>query len=314
MKTISYKDISRIANVSISTISRYYNNGYVSKKTKQKIEDVIERYEYFPNHGARLIRGRDNSIFIVMPDWPQNSYATIANGIVQAAKSHGKKVNITFTETTTREYIESIRYLLSWRPTSMVLFVPEYNEELFDYLRTIEDTSIVIFGHEVKGLNWIKTDDTNAFYVLTKSFHSSIKDNQKMLFVVDKKLNDTLIEDRKSGFINACHELGIEFDFYYLESKTKKVISEFIRYTKKENISNIICSTHEVFIALSVLGDKGLRLTDIGYQSVYDYIQTYKAKIFIDYAYIGIEIEKMILINSSEGKLQSKLIRAKIIK
>ncbi|TNK82244.1 LacI family transcriptional regulator [Mycoplasmopsis pullorum] len=313
MKTISYKDISKMANVSISTVSRYYNNGYVSKRTKEKIEKVVQQFEYYPNHGARLIRGRDNSIFIIVPEWPQGLYMAIANGIVQSAKIHNKKVNTTFTEVSTKEYIETVRYVLSWRPTSLVLFVPEYDEQLFSYLRTIEDTSIVVFGHEVEGLNWIKVDETHAFYNLTNVFHSTITDNQKMMLVVDKKLNKVQIEDRKQGFINACNDLGVEYEIYELAGKSKSSIAELNKYTRKQKISNVVCSTHEVFISLNVLGDKSLRLTDFGYQSVYDYIRTYKAKIFVDYPSIGVEIENMIWVHNVDYVLKSKLIKTRII-
>ncbi|MEE3928226.1 LacI family DNA-binding transcriptional regulator [Mycoplasmopsis ciconiae] len=313
MKTISYKDISKIANVSISTVSRYYNNGYVSKKTKEKIEQVVQQFEYYPNHGARLIRGRDNSVFVIIPEWPQGIYMSIANGIVQSAKIHNKKVNTTFTETTTKEYIDTIRYVLSWRPTSIVLFVPEYDEELFNFLRTIEDTTIVVYGHEVLGLNWIKIDEYNAFYQLTKAFHQTIIDNEKMLFVVDTKLNSTQVKDRRDGFINACNELGIEYEIYELHGKSKNGVNEFNRYTRKNGFSNIVCSTHEIFISLNVLGDKSLRLTDIGYQSVYDYIRTYKAKVFVDYPNIGLEIENIIWAKNADFVLKSKLIKTRII-
>ncbi|WP_429995213.1 LacI family DNA-binding transcriptional regulator, partial [Mycoplasmopsis bovis] len=37
MKNFSYKDIARLAHVSISTVSRFYNGGYVSKQTKSRI-------------------------------------------------------------------------------------------------------------------------------------------------------------------------------------------------------------------------------------------------------------------------------------
>ncbi|UWV81043.1 LacI family DNA-binding transcriptional regulator [Mycoplasmopsis cynos] len=32
-------------------MSRYYNNGYVSNKTREKILEVVTKNEYFPNHG-----------------------------------------------------------------------------------------------------------------------------------------------------------------------------------------------------------------------------------------------------------------------
>ncbi|WP_430003860.1 helix-turn-helix domain-containing protein, partial [Mycoplasmopsis bovis] len=35
--------------VSISTVSRFYNGGYVSKQTKSRIQDIVTKYNYYPN-------------------------------------------------------------------------------------------------------------------------------------------------------------------------------------------------------------------------------------------------------------------------
>ncbi|QZE12659.1 LacI family DNA-binding transcriptional regulator [Mycoplasma sp. Ms02] len=313
MKSISYKDISRLANVSISTVSRYYNNGYVSKRTKEKIERVVQENEYYPNHGARLIRGKDSSIFIIMPEWAQSIYISISNGIIQAAKLRKKKVHMSFSESGTKEYIETIKFILSWKPTSIVVFTPNCDKELADFLRSIQDVSIVIFGHEVDGLNYVKIDEEYAFYNLTKAFYAAIVDNKKMMFVSDAKLDPIQLKDRQTGFIRACKELGVDHEIYYLKAKSKNTIFELNKYTRKESISNLVCSTHEVFIALNALGDENLRLTDFGYQSIYDYIRTYKSKIFVDYPSIGFDIENMILNHSSDNVLKQKIIKPRII-
>nr|WP_307935560.1 LacI family DNA-binding transcriptional regulator [Mycoplasmopsis bovis] len=86
MKNFSYKDIARLAHVSISTVSRFYNGGYVSKQTKSRIQDIVTKYNYYPNHGARLIRGSDNSVFIIMPEQSPNYYQSVVLGISQQAK------------------------------------------------------------------------------------------------------------------------------------------------------------------------------------------------------------------------------------
>lgn len=313
MKTISYKDISKMAQVSISTVSRYYNNGYVSKKTKERIDKVVKQFEYYPNHGARLIRGRDNSIFVIIPEWPQNSVKDICNGIIQAAKIHKRKVNITYSEKGVKEYIETVRFVLSWRPNSIVLFLPEINDELIEFIKTIEDTSIVIFGYDVDDLCWVKIDETHAFYLLTHKFYNSVIDNQKMVFVNDPKLNKSTSNDRIAGFKHACNELKIQYEIVDLNSRDKVAINNFNKHTRKNNISNIVCSTHELFIALSVLGDKSLRLTDIGYQSIYDHMNSYRSKIFIDYTNIGIEIENILWVHNINKTPTSKLIKPSII-
>ncbi|RIV16245.1 LacI family DNA-binding transcriptional regulator [Mycoplasmopsis gallopavonis] len=315
-KQISYKDISELAGVSISTISRYYNKGYVSKKTKDKIDSVVKQYQYFPNHGARLIRGKDHSIFVIMPIWGEAAYSHIVNGIIVAAKKNGKRVNTSYTGITTEEYIATVRYILSWRPTSVVIFVPQYDKQLFDFLKSVEDVNFIIYGHQVSGLSWIKPDETNAFYQLTKKFHEKlVKDNQKMLFLADEKLTMGQKQDRFRGFEKACEELKIEYEEYSIpQRKQQKDIVEFDKYTKKQGFSNIICSTHEAFISLAVVGTRGLRLTDIGYTSIYDNINNYKAKIFVDYAKIGYEIERMLCVSESgDEQPQTKFIRLQVI-
>ncbi|VEU76536.1 LacI family DNA-binding transcriptional regulator [Mycoplasmopsis columboralis] len=313
-KQISYKDISEQAGVSISTISRYYNNGYVSTKTRKKIEDVVREHQYYPNHGARLIRGRDQSIFIIMPEWTQNLYFSIVNGIVAACKKNNRRVTITFTGKSSEEYIETVRYILSWRPTSLVIFNPEYDSKLFDFLKTVEDVSIVVYEHQVNGLSWIKVDETAAFYDVTKALISTVShERSSILFLEDAKLSLTQKEDRYAGFMRACQEKGYSFQKYEVAFNNSKNVSDFIKLTKEKNISNIVCSSHESYIALSVQVTNNLRLTDIGYQSVYDRISSYRSKIFIDYPSIGIEIEKMLLLHSVEKKPQTKSVKVKIL-
>lgn len=314
-KRDTYKDIARLAKVSISTVSRYFRRGYVSEQTKKKIRDVVELLNYYPNHGATLIRGKDPSVFVIMPAWNQNPYASIVNGIVSASKLHDKRVNVIYTSEGTNEYIETIKYILSWNATSIVIFTPNNDQKLFEFLRTIEeDVSIVIYEHQVHGLNWIKIDETSAFNTLTKEFNKHIHDShKKILFLNDAKLNETQTNDRYSGFLLACREANIEHQFYTTTFKNAKFVNDFITYTRKNNISNIVCSTHEAYISLAVLGDTNLRLTDIGYQSIYDRIRNYKAKVFIDYPAIGVEIETMLRNHEIKKTPINKLIKVKIL-
>lgn len=54
-------DIARMAKVSTATVSRVINNKSVSKKTKERILKLIERYEYHPNSFAQYLGHRNNS-------------------------------------------------------------------------------------------------------------------------------------------------------------------------------------------------------------------------------------------------------------
>lgn len=54
MKNIS--DIAKLAGVSKSTVSRFLNNGSVSKKTSEKLTRIIAEHDYQPNQFAQSLR------------------------------------------------------------------------------------------------------------------------------------------------------------------------------------------------------------------------------------------------------------------
>lgn len=79
MSDFTIKDISRIAGVGVSTVSRVLNNHPdVKSETRKKVLEVIEEFNYIPNNSARnlkrntsnnigvLVKGIDNPFFSKM--------------------------------------------------------------------------------------------------------------------------------------------------------------------------------------------------------------------------------------------------------
>ncbi|WP_244835214.1 LacI family DNA-binding transcriptional regulator [Clostridium sp. BJN0001] len=54
---MNIKDIAKLANVGVSTVSRVINNSPdVKESTREKIKNVIKKYNYVPNNGARMLK------------------------------------------------------------------------------------------------------------------------------------------------------------------------------------------------------------------------------------------------------------------
>jgi LacI family transcriptional regulator len=93
---MNLEDIAKQAGVSRSTVSRVINNeGYVSKHTRARVMEIIERLNFSPNHAARtLVTQRSNVIGIVMPGtanvfFGDNSYfPMLLQGIAEATNKH----------------------------------------------------------------------------------------------------------------------------------------------------------------------------------------------------------------------------------
>lgn len=64
------RDVAAYAGVGVGTVSRALNNtGYVSKETKEKIEEAVKALNYHPNELARnLYRNRSGIIGVIVPD------------------------------------------------------------------------------------------------------------------------------------------------------------------------------------------------------------------------------------------------------
>lgn len=61
MKNLNIKDIAKIAGVGVSTVSRVLNNHPdVKGKTREKVLEVIEEYNYIPNNSARNLKRTDS--------------------------------------------------------------------------------------------------------------------------------------------------------------------------------------------------------------------------------------------------------------
>lgn len=74
----SIKDVAKLANVAKSTVSAVINNnGYVSDKTRKKVEQAMKELNYIPSQLAKnLSTKRSNIVGIVMPDVMHPFFAT----------------------------------------------------------------------------------------------------------------------------------------------------------------------------------------------------------------------------------------------
>ena len=75
-------DVAKIANVSISTVSNYLNNKYISPEKRAVIQKAIEQLNYVPSQSAkRLKTKKSNQIAVILPNVDERLYAETLMGI-----------------------------------------------------------------------------------------------------------------------------------------------------------------------------------------------------------------------------------------
>ena len=99
---VNIKDVAKLANVSVATVSRYLNqNGYVSKQAKEKIEKAIHELDYRPNQIARSLSKRQSQLIgLIVPDIQNPYFPQLARAIEDTALRYDYTVVLCNTDET----------------------------------------------------------------------------------------------------------------------------------------------------------------------------------------------------------------------
>nr|WP_294495256.1 LacI family DNA-binding transcriptional regulator [uncultured Mediterraneibacter sp.] len=204
-------DIAREAGVSITTVSRVINNkGYVSEKTKKKIQAVLEKNEYQPSEIARgLVSGSMKTVAIVVVDMRVPHYAMTSYIMEQQLSKLGYMVLICNTgeeEKGCRKYLE----MLSKRKLDGIILVGSIFNRLCDEhsLSLLNDIPVVMANGKIEGENIYSVLVDEAYGMELATRHLYERGRRKIAFVTDKH---TDAASRKiEGYIREMKRLGYD--------------------------------------------------------------------------------------------------------
>ena len=85
------RDIAKLANVSVTTVSRVLNNHpYVKEDKRKAVWEAVEQLDYQQNINAvHLSKGKTSVMGVVLPYIKQPYFRRLLEGIADAAESDG---------------------------------------------------------------------------------------------------------------------------------------------------------------------------------------------------------------------------------
>lgn len=88
------RDVSKLANVSVATVSRVINqSGYVNAATEKEVRQAMEALNYVPSDMARSLAGKKSgTIALIVPDILNPFFPQLARAVEDAAHRHGYTV------------------------------------------------------------------------------------------------------------------------------------------------------------------------------------------------------------------------------
>lgn len=274
------KDIAKHAGVSIGTVDRViHNRGKVSPEAKQKVIQILEKFNYQPNLLARsLSRSKKIQIAILTPDPTHDEYWQKAyDGIKREMAKwshHGVLFSIyEFNLLKHEDFSRQLKKTISQKPDGIVL-APIHYIESHKLLAQVADTPFVLFNSnmaDLKPLSFIGQDLYQSGRVAAHLIHSTASAGEIGIIHMDEDLADSPhLNEKEEGFRSYFSEID-SADSYSIKriviKSGGKVLKKSLQEALQDKLVGLFITTSNgtsvVGQVLEQLNQK--KLTVVGY-------------------------------------------------
>lgn len=212
------KDVAKLAQVSVGTVSKYLNNPQNLKdETRRRVEDAINILQYHPSPLARSMRtGKTDTIAVIVPDITNPFFAEVYNSIRINAVKNGY-TPILFTAEDDSETLKVYLANISKRQIDglILCFVDEDEliEGFIDQLQTAIPIVLISWDINSTRLNCVSVDVFEGVYKATQ--HLISLGHKKIAYVGGPEKN-RISKQKFSGYLKALNEAGLEINPDYV--------------------------------------------------------------------------------------------------
>ena len=231
-KNITIKELSKILEVSISTVSKALNDSYeISDTTKERIKSAAKLHNYKPNKLAvNLKSGKTNTIGVVLPSIKNFFMSRVLRGIDSVIAKSQYNIIISITNESYDKEVQSVQTLSNGLVDAIIIAVSEETQikQEFSHLNSlIGDIPLLMVDRIVNSISCDKVlvDDYNAVF---NAVNELINEGRKSIALVSSINNLNVGKLRTKGYESAVenkqHRIIVEGSDEYLEKELIKLI------------------------------------------------------------------------------------------
>lgn len=204
------KQIAKLANVSIATVSRALSgDDKVKSETKDLVLKAAHQLNYKPNIIARnFVKGKSNIVGLILPDITDEFFSEIIRGVDETSYGNGYYTMV-ISSHKNRSLVESVHTLMSnGLVGGFIVLVPLMDEKIKEALMSERVPFVVIGGDEVvEEFDLVTTNNYQAAFKMVEFLVN--KGYTKIAHISGPADNSDAIL-RKRGFLDACSDNKIE--------------------------------------------------------------------------------------------------------
>lgn len=261
------KDVAHMADVSMSTVSKYINGKNVRPECADAIRAAIEALDYRVNPFARSLKTqRSRSIGILLPDISAPFFGTVVTALDKSLREHGYHSLICCYSANHSLERDKLQYLISTGIDGLVYIPEDLSAEEYYELTANCNIPLVQMDRMIQGVasDAVLVNNSDAVYAATSEL---IRRGHRRIGLISGPKSVFSSKERQVGFLRALSDHGILFDEELFFSSEHTFATG---YQGCENILSlndrptaIVSTNYDITIGLiTAIHDRGLRIPE----------------------------------------------------
>jgi DNA-binding LacI/PurR family transcriptional regulator len=219
---VTIKDVSKLANVAPSTVSRVIaNSPRISESTKNRVREAMKQLGYHPNLNARSLANKSSqAIGVIIPRSADKAFQNpffpeVVRGISKIA--HEKEFALYISTGSTEEelYEDVLRMVNGRRVDGIILLYSRVNDKITAFLQQ-QKFPFVIIGKPASDGNSITHVDNDNIKAAEDVTNLLLQLGHERIAFVGGNEDLVVTEDRLSGYKLALNKEGLQFGDEYI--------------------------------------------------------------------------------------------------
>lgn len=252
---MNIKDIANMAGVSISTVSKVVNqkDQDISQETRQRIQDIIEKYNYTP-YSKQIQKSSvsNKTIGLMLPNHEMNQIAWVKS-FSETLLRYGYHAVLQWYQGDIKSYHQSLKQLEACKTDAIVAFLEK--DVLVDLDKENNFISLSLINENADLFLDLSEIDYMATQKLLNQGHTTIA-------YIGLDISN---QYRQVGFKKALEEYNITYqpELIFQEEDASKLIKEVLNQIIGARVSGVVCQEGKsTFLLYQELRKKGIKIPE----------------------------------------------------
>lgn len=210
---ITLKELARLANLSVNTISRALNDrDGVSPETRRQVKELAQQYHYRPNMMARSMRGASsNMVGVLLCDLSDSFFVKLLSGVEEELARASMPILIGNANENAARQRECLELFLSYHCKDIIIAPVVGDTTFLDFLRA-EGVNFVLADRTQPDLTDCNQVDINIRRDAFRAVEHLIRCGHRRIAIVNQLSTVFTETERTAGYQDALQAYGLAED------------------------------------------------------------------------------------------------------